>query len=120
MLVDQGLISIRLWTGREVMRGRLEEIFSVRGGGFPEICIRLRVGIAAAATNAAGLIPLLVATIIFPSGSLSRLAWLRLACLASCFVAGFCRKTVTHFSGTCLVSGLPAVTAGQRRRTHRQ
>ena len=34
--------------------------------------------------------------------ALSRLAWLRLACLASRFVAGFCRKTVKHFSGTCL------------------
>ena len=38
------------------------------------------------------------------SFALSRLAWLRprFACLASCFVAGFCRKTVAHFSGTCL------------------
>ncbi len=40
--------------------------------------------------------------------SLSRLAWLRprFACSASCFVAGFCRKTVTHFSGTCLAGTL--------------
>jgi hypothetical protein len=37
------------------------------------------------------------------SQGLSRLAWLRprFACLGSCFVAGFCRKTVTHFSATC-------------------
>ena len=40
----------------------------------------------------------------FSGVCLSRLAWLRprFAGLASCFVAGFCRKTVTHFSGTCL------------------
>ncbi len=40
----------------------------------------------------------------FSGVCLSRLAWLRprFAGLSSCFVAGFCRKTVTHFSGTCL------------------
>ena len=39
-------------------------------------------------------------------GYLSRLAWLRprLVCLASCFAAGFRRKTVGHLSETCLAS----------------
>ena len=46
--------------------------------------------------------------------ALSRLAWLRprFACLASCFVAGFCRKTVTQFSGTCLAASMFFATAG--------
>ena len=46
--------------------------------------------------------------------ALSRLAWLRprFACLACCFVAGFCRKTVTLFSGTCLAASMFFATAG--------
>ncbi len=44
---------------------------------------------------------------------LSRLAWLRprFDCLASCFVAGFCRETVRHFSGTCLAAPRHGVDA---------